>query len=244
MNQRHVAEGDDPMTPHQRPQRRTRRPNNYVLLDRAWAERLGVQRTGGVYRIGRRDLADRLARLSEPSSGGAHLVGFYETESFLVGCMHDFLLPALRAGHAAILVTSASHGAACGRALQHAGIDVREVTRQGRYFALDASSTLSTFMVDGMPDAARFRATMGELVSIAVQERREVRIYGEMVPQLWDQGNITAAIALEHLWNDLAGTHAFSLLCAYPVGAFDTEAGTEQIQQVCAQHSEVISTVG
>jgi hypothetical protein len=85
---------------------------------------------------------------------------------------------------------------------------------------------------------------MGELVSIAVQDRRKVRICGEMVAQLWDQGNITAAIALEHLWNDLAGTHSFSLLCAYPVGAFDTETGTEQIQQVCAQHSEVISTVG
>lgn len=235
------------MTPHQRPQRRTVRRNsrnNYVVLDRTWAERLGVHRTGGVYRIGRRDLADRLARLSEPRSGYPHIVGFYETEAFLVDCMRDFLSPALEAGDAAIVVASASHGDACGRALEKTGIDLREAARQGRYFALDASVTLSTFMVDGMPDAARFRATMGELISIATQGRHEVRIYGEMVAVLWDQGNVTAAAALERLWNGLASTHPFSLLCAYPTSAFDTEAGTEQIQQVCGQHSKVISTVG
>lgn len=52
------------MTPYQRPKRRPRTTNGYVLLDRAWAERLGVRRSGGLYRIGRRELADRLAALS------------------------------------------------------------------------------------------------------------------------------------------------------------------------------------
>lgn len=95
-----------------------------------------------------------------------------------------------------------------------------------------------------MPDAARFRATMGELISLAAQGGRGVCIYGEMVAVLWDQGNIAAAIALERLWNDLAATHAFSLLCAYPIRAFDTDAGSAQFQQVCGQHSRVLATVG
>lgn len=122
------------MTPDQRPKRRTRRPNNpnnYVLLDRTWAERLGVQRTNGGYRIGRRDLADLLARRNERSARYPHVVGFYETEVFLAGCVQDFLSPALLAGDAAIMVASASHGDACGRALEKAGIDLPEVARQG-----------------------------------------------------------------------------------------------------------------
>ena len=71
-----------------------------------------------------------------------------------------------------------------------------------------------------------------------------MRIYGEMVAVLWDQGNVAAAIELERLWNDLAIRHPFSLLCAYPTSAFHTDAGAEQFLQVCAQHSAVIPTVG
>src|SRR5947209_15141777 len=56
-----VGGGTMPMIPHRR---QNHRPNGYVLLDSAWAQRLGVQRTGGLYRISRRDLAHRLARLS------------------------------------------------------------------------------------------------------------------------------------------------------------------------------------
>lgn len=40
-----------------------------VILDTAWAERLGVQRVGGVYRITHRELTQRLAQL-QPSHLG------------------------------------------------------------------------------------------------------------------------------------------------------------------------------
>ena len=43
-------------------------------------------------------------------------------------------------------------------------------------------------MVDGMPDAVRFRAVIGQLVSRAAENTRDVRIYGEMVTVLWDEG--------------------------------------------------------
>ena len=45
------------------PARRPSPPNGFVILDRAWAERLGVRRVGGVYRIRRRALVERLAAL-------------------------------------------------------------------------------------------------------------------------------------------------------------------------------------
>jgi hypothetical protein len=198
------------MIPYRRQNRRTRRRDGCVLLDSAWAERLGVQRTGGLYRIGRRDLADRLATLSatlppedhvqgeirgltgnEPGRddlvalvGHSHVVGFYETEAFLVDSVRDFLAPGLHAGDAAIVVATASHRDMFGHALMAAGIDLGEAQRCGRYVALDASEALSTFMVESMPDAARFEATMGELVCQAAEGPREVRIYGEMVAVL------------------------------------------------------------
>lgn len=234
------------MTTYQRPNHRPGRPNAYVLLDRAWAERLGVQRTGGVYRIGRRDLADRLARLNETAlarKGHSHVVGFYETDAFLVTSVRDFLASSLVDDDAAIVVATGSHRDSFGRALMKEGIDIAVAQRCGRYIALDAADALSTFMVESMPDAARFEATMGKLISRATEGPREVRIYGEMVAVLWDQGNVAAAIALEDLWNDLATRHPFSLFCAYPLSAFTTAASTEPFRKICALHSRVISTM-
>ncbi|HEX8758675.1 MAG TPA: MEDS domain-containing protein [Pseudonocardiaceae bacterium] len=257
------------MIRYPRQNRRPRRPNGYVLLDSVWAERLGVKRTGGLYRIARRDLADRLARLSatlplgdrvqdgiagrtanEPQHGDivaleghSHVVGFYETEAFLVDSVRDFVAPGLLAGDAAIVVATASHRDSFGHALMEAGIDLDEAQRCGRYIALDASEVLSTFMVECMPDGARFSATIGELVARAAEGPRDVRIYGEMVAVLWDQGNVAATIALEDLWNDLDTKYPFSLFCAYPIRAFDTDASTAPYRKICRQHSRVISAV-
>jgi hypothetical protein len=43
--------------------RRSTRSYGSVILDQAWANRLGVQRVGGVYRITHRELQQRLAQL-------------------------------------------------------------------------------------------------------------------------------------------------------------------------------------
>jgi hypothetical protein len=45
-----------------------------------------------------------------------------------------------------------------------------------------------------------------------------IRAYGEMVDLLWKDGRSAASIKLEMLWNRLAGTHDFSLLCGYAMG--------------------------
>jgi hypothetical protein len=151
------------MIPYQRKRSRTRRGNGYVLLDSTWAKRLGVRRTSGLHRIGRRDLADRLAAQQDYS----HVVGFYEIEAFPVDSVRDFLAPGLHAGAAAIVVATASHRERFDRALVAAGIDLPAAQRCGRYIALDASDAMSRFTVESMSDGARFEA--------AIRYRREHR---------------------------------------------------------------------
>ncbi|HEU4867814.1 MAG TPA: hypothetical protein VFV09_08810 [Actinomycetota bacterium] len=50
----------------------------WVVVDRAWARRLGVQRTNGAYRINRRELVARLAEAETAAllkaGNGSHLV--------------------------------------------------------------------------------------------------------------------------------------------------------------------------
>lgn len=214
-----------------------RRTNGYVVLDSTWARHLGIRRSGGMYRITRRELMERLKRALEVPS---HFVGFYETEAFLVDSVCDFLVPGLLAGDAAIVVATEAHRDSFDRALMAAGIELPEAQRCGRYIALDASEALATFMVDGMPAWTRFSTAIGQLVSRAAEGARNVRIYGEMVAVLWDEGNVGAAIAVEDFWNDIATKYPFSLFCAYPMRVFEADASTEGLRTICGQHSKVL----
>ncbi|MBV8541443.1 MAG: hypothetical protein JO364_04010 [Pseudonocardiales bacterium] len=53
------------------------RADHWIYLDRSWAQRLGVRRTAGVYRIRSRELARRLSRetLYVDISGTVHAYG-------------------------------------------------------------------------------------------------------------------------------------------------------------------------
>jgi hypothetical protein len=62
-----------------------------------------------------------------------------------------------------------------------------------------------------------------------------------MVDVLWKAGQDVAAIRLEMLWNKLAMTHDFSLLCGYAMGDFYKDAGLADIH---AEHSHILSTSG
>ena len=67
-----------------------------------------------------------------------HLVGFYETEPFLVDTVCSFLTPTLRDGDVAIVVATAVHRQLFEAALGGAGIDVGAAIDDGRYLPFDA----------------------------------------------------------------------------------------------------------
>ncbi len=50
-----------------------------------------------------------------------------------------------------------------------------------------------------------------------------------------------AAVQVEMLWNKLAMTREFSLLCGYGMGNFYKDAA---LQEICDQHSHVVSAEG
>jgi hypothetical protein len=53
------------------------------------------------------------------------------------------------------------------------------------------------------------------------RSNQPLRIFGEMVAVLWNDGKHDAALSLEELWNDLREEHDFSLFCAYPLKCFE-----------------------
>ena len=126
--------------------------------------------------------------------------------------------------------------------LTAAAINVEALKAAGDLLLLDARQTLATFMVNGEPDPDFFKASAGRtLEQVGRGRARTIRAYGEMVDVLWKDGMSAAAIKLEMLWNRLANTHDFSLLCGYAMGNFYKDA---TIQDVCRHHTHTVSDDG
>lgn len=103
---------------------------------------------------------------------------------------------------------------------------------------VDAAETLKTFMISERPDPVRFEATIGASIECAARGGRTVRVFGEMVALLWAAGNVTGALALETLWNDMASRRRFFLLCGYPEDSLGG-ASLRAVNSMCDRHSDI-----
>ena len=169
-----------------------------------------------------------------------HFVQFYEADGFLLNSLSGFIGNALKSGDGAIVVATRDHREGLDELLLENGLDPLTANKSGLYVSIDAAETLSKFMVDGTPEPQRFTEVIGGLVGKVADGRPRVKAFGEMVALLWAEGNYTAAIRVEELWNDLQKSHSFSLFCAYPMNCFGGEKFVGPMTGVCTTHSRVI----
>ena len=180
--------------------------------------------------------------------GHGHSVQFYEDDRFLVDTVVDFFAVGLVDGQGAVAIATRDHIAAITQGLHEKGFDVERTRTNGQLTLLDADELLASFMTGVLPDATRFRRAMdGVLGSHArfgdgVRERRPVLAFGEMVDLLCREGNIDGAIRLEELWNALAESYTFSLLCAYSLPTFSEDTHDAALRAICNQHAHVMPT--
>jgi len=177
------------------------------------------------------------------TAGHFHAVRFYENDEALSRIVGGFLAEGFVASQPGVVIATPAHRAAIEARLAERGFDVDRLKHDGALLMYDAEETLAAFMVDGMPDAARFMRAAVPVVEQACAGRKRcvVRAYGEMVDVLWKRGQTAAATRLETLWNVLANSHTFSLLCGYAMASVYENAAVEEI---CSHHSHVMSTEG
>ena len=175
-----------------------------------------------------------------PGSKRFHAVKFYEDSESLCRLIADFLGEGFVGLQPAIVIARPTHLAQIEAELYARGFDVSRLKSTGDLLVVDAERILEQFIIDGMPDRARFETVVIPLIEQSVLDRDKcvIRAYGEMVDVLWQSGQMTAAIKLEMLWNELAQTHDFSLLCGYAMGNFYKDA---VIGDICQHHTHVLS---
>jgi DNA-binding NarL/FixJ family response regulator len=186
---------------------------------------------------------DMHSGLGETKVSHRHEVQFYSDDEFILKRFSHFVAGALGAGKSAIVLATEPQRVALAEKLQTNGVDVAAAVAEGRYVSLDVAEALSTFMVDGKPDTARFfkcvESAVGEAAKAAKCDPPRVVACGECAPFLLARGKADAAILVEQLTNDLIKRYDLEVLCGYPLTSFPDEDDTNVFRRICAEHSVV-----
>src|SRR5208337_1270379 len=112
-----------------------------------------------------------------------HEVRFYSDDASFLDSFFPFIGAALKAGKAVIVVATELHRNILLQRMQAHGVDVFAAIEDGSYIPLDVADTLSTFMVNDMPDPIRFSKVASDLITAAARaakpERPRVAACGE-----------------------------------------------------------------
>lgn len=181
--------------------------------------------------------------LQKAENVSRHEAHFYSDNASFLDAFTQFIGTALKAGNAVIAVVTESHRNNLLPRLYAYGLDLGAVIEQGQFILLDAAETLSTFLVNDLPDRTRFLEAADQLITTAAMaakgEHPQVAICGECDPPLWTLGQGAAAIRLEQLWNEISAKYDVAILCGYPLGSFHGEQGSHMFQRICAEHTAV-----
>jgi hypothetical protein len=169
-----------------------------------------------------------------------HSVQLYTDEGFLANAVAHYACAGLARGEAVVFVVTPAHRNAFSQRLVANGYDVDRLSASGQLTLLDAAHTLASFMVSGAPDDGRFMPLMEGVLDRAAARFPRTRAYGEMVNLLWQKNELTAALQLEDLWNELGRRRPFSLHCAYAMDNFDRATHCCALHGVHHAHSHLI----
>jgi len=172
-----------------------------------------------------------------------HEVAFYPDDaSFIVG-FAGFAKSALKSGNPVIVVATKSHRAGIRRRLEEDAVDIAGAIKRGIFIQADPVRTLSTFMVDEMPDRVRVAKVATELIAQAAKaaqvQHRRIAICGELSPTLLADGKAEAALRVERHFDDIAKSHDLNVLCGYVLSGFPRNGHSRIVERICAEHSAV-----
>jgi DNA-binding NarL/FixJ family response regulator len=168
----------------------------------------------------------------------SHEVQFYPDDESFVDGFTGYIKAALLNGNAVIVVATESHQKSLLQSLQDHGASIAAAIEQGRCLSLDVADTLSTFMVNDLPDPMRFFKVVGGLIATAqatAGRPSRVTICGECASILWAEGNADGAIQVEQLCNQLTKRYPMDILCGFSLSSFYRDEDKQVFQRICGE---------
>jgi DNA-binding NarL/FixJ family response regulator len=172
-----------------------------------------------------------------------HEAGFYPDESSLLDDYVTFAESALNAGNALVMVVTSSRRDGLHQRLRARGIDIDRAIKEGRWLWGDVLTALSSFVVDGRVDEARFWNAASALVMEAARGSKRnaprVSACGDCAATLLQEGLGDEAIRLEQLWDDLTRTYNLDIFCGYSSHGLRCDDESQFFRDLRAAHSAV-----
>jgi len=144
-----------------------------------------------------------------------HFVQFFGSEGQHADAVAWFVKETLDAGSTCIVVATPEHRSAIASRVRGLGLDIAAAAAAYQYIELDAQTVLSGFLEGTRCNRQKFHSMLDTLLRQAASRGAPVRIFGEMVSLLAQDGLTDAALELEELWNELSRHHHFTLFCGY-----------------------------
>ena len=168
-----------------------------------------------------------------------HIVHLFDTAESLANAVSAFLNEGWQQGDHLLVVAKPAHWARTSERLERQGCPVPKAIKDGRLVVLDAATTLAKITRAGIIDRQLFLDHVGALVGRLVAESTGVRIYGEMVELLAEEGDLHGAQLLERLWNELSERQPFTLFCGYNAAHFTAAHALPALHAICSAHTRV-----
>lgn len=68
---------------------------------------------------------------------------------------------------------------------------------------------------------------------------RTVRVYADLVDQLWREGNMRAVVRMEEVSQEYCVEHGLKALCGYRLDGFEADSYRPELEAVCRLHGRV-----
>ena len=172
----------------------------------------------------------------------SHGVQVYEEAEDLADSVAAFLVAGFERNQPGVVVARPEHMSLFAEQLDERGWDVERAENAGLLVTADAEETLATVSGRKGIDRERLERSANEMLDRfqGGPDARPVRVFGEMVDLVYRDGRPETADELERLWNTLARTRRFSLLCGYRLDIFDPRTQAKTMPDICREHSHVL----
>ena len=181
--------------------------------------------------LGGQQFVSRSVAFTEPTDAPAsrrHEILFCPDDAAIVDGFTRYIVAALNAGDAGIVLVTESHRTHLLQELRTQGVDIDGAIERGTCLSLDA---------DVAPDPVRFLEAINGVRAAAARAGKphpRVAFCGERAGRLWAAGRTAEAVQLEQLCGELA--HDVDILCAYPVPYTNDD---QTLTRICAEHTAV-----
>lgn len=151
-----------------------------------------------------------------------HAVAYYQDNTYLIKFLIDYFETSKNSNEHFILIAKPSTiKSLYSYSIKH---DELKGFMDERKFSLYSADTLiADFIVDGHVNLNKFNKLFNDLISGCINKNHQIKIFGEMVAVLWENGLNEAAIELETIWHQLTSMYSIKLFCAYPEYLFKSD---------------------